>query len=86
MQAFSVAKLVWVMDERRVRELKREIRQLVTTAAAMNTGANGGDAASDRLKVLETELHGIRNRDAKPLEPASQTPLNQEDFERMMGA
>ena len=83
----SPARLLWVHDRHKRSQVQSEIRWLLNATAAANTGANGGDAAADRLHELQREL----NRFATPSGegrgeggPVSQMPLSSADFERMM--
>ena len=75
----SPAQLVWTQQQHTAREIKAEIRWLLSATAAANTGANGGDAAKDRLELLQDELKTLCNQVADA-EPKSNTPLSAEEF------
>jgi hypothetical protein len=76
---FSVAKLNWVMDQRRTRELKAEIRNLFTHAAA----SQGGEGFKMRFGQLQRELQTLC-KSTENAEPVSQTPKSQAEFEAML--
>ena len=81
----SPAQLIWIQSQKKAREIKSEIRQLMNLAAAVNTGTNGGDAARDRLRDLQAELKQLATGEKEPkTEPKSRTPRSQAEFEQMM--
>lgn len=76
---FSPAQLTWHLRRLRRQQTERDLRQLLLITA----GGAGGKAAQKVWKALERELEP-EARSRKPEGSESETPLSQEDFERMM--
>ena len=86
--ALAPTKLVWIHRQRQRRQIECEMRGLLNSVAAANTGANGGDAAKARFRALETELQAlgktIGGNPQTPMAPQSQMPGSAAEFAAMM--